>query len=54
MGINGAKLSAIIRAIVAVFWFGVQTYFASTALHLLITALTGIHLESKDQFFDML
>ncbi|MDD2887348.1 MAG: NCS1 family nucleobase:cation symporter-1 [Aliarcobacter sp.] len=47
MGINGAKLSAIIRAIVAVFWFGVQTYFASTALHLLITALTGIHLESK-------
>ena len=30
MGVNGAKLSAIIRAIVAVFWFGVQTYFAST------------------------
>ncbi|RXJ91628.1 allantoin permease [Arcobacter sp. CECT 8983] len=47
MGINGAKLSAIIRAIVAVFWFGVQTYFASTALHLLITALTGIHPETK-------
>ncbi|TLP39552.1 NCS1 family nucleobase:cation symporter-1 [Arcobacter arenosus] len=46
MGIKGAKLSAIIRAIVAVFWFGVQTYFASTALHLLITALTGIKLET--------
>lgn len=47
MGINGAKLSAIIRAIVAVFWFGVQTYFASTALHLLITALTGIKSEFR-------
>ncbi|NVJ52995.1 MAG: NCS1 family nucleobase:cation symporter-1 [Campylobacteraceae bacterium] len=47
MGINGAKLSAILRAIVAVFWFGVQTYFASTALHLLITASTGIHPEVK-------
>ena len=47
MGINGAKLSAIIRAIVAVFWFGVQTYFASTALHLLITALTGVQVETK-------
>ena len=47
MGVNGAKLSAIIRAIVAVFWFGVQTYFASTALHLLITASTRIHPETK-------
>ncbi len=47
MGVNGAKVSAIIRAVVAVFWFGVQTYFASTALHLLITALTGIHFETK-------
>ncbi|RXJ87337.1 NCS1 family nucleobase:cation symporter-1 [Arcobacter sp. CECT 8985] len=46
MGINGAKLSAIIRAVVAVFWFGVQTYFASTALHLLITASTGIELKA--------
>jgi len=46
MGIKGAKLSAIIRAIVAVFWFGVQTYFASTALHLLITAITGVKLET--------
>lgn len=47
MGVKGARLSAIIRAIVAVFWFGVQTYFASTALHLLITASTGIHPETK-------
>lgn len=42
MGVEGAKLSAIIRAIVAVFWFGVQTYFASTALNLLIVSLTGL------------
>jgi len=45
MGVKGAKLSAIIRAIVAVFWFGVQTYFASTALNLLIVSLTGITFE---------
>ena len=41
MGTEGAKLPAILRAIVAVFWFGVQTYFASTALHLLLVTLTG-------------
>jgi len=45
MGVKGAKFAAIIRAIVAVFWFGVQTYFASTALNLLIISLTGITLE---------
>lgn len=31
----------ILRAIVAVFWYGVQVYFASTALTLLIHAVTG-------------
>ncbi|MGQ7273994.1 NCS1 family nucleobase:cation symporter-1 [Marinobacter sp. V034] len=41
MGTQGAKLAAILRAIVAVFWFGVQTYFASTALNLLLVTLTG-------------
>lgn len=51
MGINGAKFSAILRAIVAVFWFGVQTYFASTALHLLITALFGY--ESDELFLGL-
>ena len=30
------------RAVVAVFWYGVQVYFASTALSLLIRALTGL------------
>lgn len=42
MGTQGAKLPAMLRAIVAVFWFGVQTYFASTALNLLIVTVTGI------------
>ncbi len=41
MGVRGAKLPAILRATVAVFWYGVQTYFASTALALLITTLIG-------------
>jgi nucleobase:cation symporter-1, NCS1 family len=38
MGVQGAKLPATIRGIVAVFWYGAQTYIASTALALLITA----------------
>ncbi|WP_339114503.1 NCS1 family nucleobase:cation symporter-1 [Thioclava sp. GXIMD2076] len=41
-GLQGAKLPAILRAIVAVFWYGVQVYFASTALALLIRSVTGI------------
>lgn len=42
LGTQGAKLPAILRATVAVFWYGVQVYFASTALALLIRSLTGI------------
>lgn len=42
MGTAGAKLPAILRATVAVFWYGVQVYFASTALALLIRSLTGV------------
>ncbi|WP_089422283.1 MULTISPECIES: NCS1 family nucleobase:cation symporter-1 [Roseobacteraceae] len=42
LGTQGAKLPAILRAIVAVFWYGVQVYFASTAVALLIRSLTGI------------
>ena len=41
MGTAGAKLPAILRATVAVFWYGVQVYFASTALALLIRLVTG-------------
>ena len=41
MGVIGANFPAMIRGIVAIFWYGAQTYFASTAIALLITALTG-------------
>lgn len=41
LGTKGAKLPATLRATVAVFWYGVQVYFASTALALLIRSLTG-------------
>lgn len=42
MGVRGANFPAMIRAIVAIFWYGVQTYFASTAVALLINALFGL------------
>ncbi|QQA42921.1 NCS1 family nucleobase:cation symporter-1 [Pelagovum pacificum] len=41
MGVRGANLPAMIRGIVAIFWYGVQTYFASTAVAMLIYALFG-------------
>ncbi|WP_108263211.1 NCS1 family nucleobase:cation symporter-1 [Mangrovicoccus ximenensis] len=41
LGTAGAKLPAILRATVAVFWYGVQVYFASTAVSLLIYTVTG-------------
>lgn len=41
MGVRGANFPAVIRGVVAIFWYGVQTYFASTAVALLITALAG-------------
>lgn len=41
MGVHGANFPALIRGIVAIFWYGVQTYFASTALALLFNALLG-------------
>ncbi|MFD1007910.1 NCS1 family nucleobase:cation symporter-1 [Oceanisphaera ostreae] len=41
MGVRGANLPALLRAIVGIFWYGVQTYFASTAVTLLLTALWG-------------
>ena len=42
MGVQGAKFPAMIRGLVAIFWYGVQTYFASTAVALLIRALLGV------------
>lgn len=42
MGVRGANLPAMLRAIIGIFWYGVQTYFASTAVALLLTALLGL------------
>ena len=41
MGINGANLPAILRAIIGIFWYGVQTYFASTAVAILLAIVIG-------------
>lgn len=41
MGVRGANFPAMVRGIVAIFWYGVQTYFASTAVALLLNALLG-------------
>ena len=41
MGVFGANFPAMARGLVAMFWYGAQTYFASTAVALLITGVTG-------------
>ncbi|WP_217476215.1 NCS1 family nucleobase:cation symporter-1 [Stutzerimonas stutzeri] len=41
MGVRGANFPAVVRGIVAIFWYGVQTYFASTAVALLVRTLAG-------------
>ncbi len=41
MGVIGANFPAMVRGIVAMFWYGAQTYFASTAVALLLTSLSG-------------
>jgi len=41
MGVFGANFPAMARGIVAMFWYGAQTFAASTAVALLLTALTG-------------
>ena len=42
MGVRGANFPAMVRAVVAIFWYGAQTYFASTALALLLNSIFGI------------
>ncbi len=41
MGVKGAQFPALIRGIVAIFWYGAQTYFASTAVALALNAIFG-------------
>lgn len=38
-GIFGAQLPALVRAVIAIAWFGIQTYLASVVLKVLLTAL---------------
>ena len=42
MGVFGANFPAMVRGVVAMFWYGAQTYFASTAVALLLKSITGI------------
>ena len=39
MGVFGARFPALLRGIVGMFWYGAQTYFASTAVALAINAV---------------
>ncbi|MDC0205208.1 NCS1 family nucleobase:cation symporter-1 [Pelagibacteraceae bacterium] len=41
MGVIGANFPAMVRGIVAMFWYGAQTYFASTAVALLLKGVSG-------------
>ena len=41
MGVYGANFPAMVRGIVAMFWYGAQTYFASTAVALLLRSVSG-------------
>ena len=36
MGVMGANLAALIRGVIGVVWYGVQTYFASKAVAIII------------------
>lgn len=38
-GIHGAQIPALIRAVIAIAWFGIQTYLASVVLRVLLTAV---------------
>ncbi|MTI00356.1 NCS1 family nucleobase:cation symporter-1 [Roseibium sp. RKSG952] len=41
MGVYGANVPAMMRGVVAIFWYGAQSYVGSTAILLLITGLFG-------------
>ena len=51
MGVFGANFPAMARGLVAMFWYGAQTYAASTAVALLITGITGN--EGTEMFLGM-
>ncbi|MHA7113231.1 NCS1 family nucleobase:cation symporter-1 [Pseudomonas promysalinigenes] len=47
-GIHGAQIPALIRAVIAIAWFGIQTYLASVVLRVLLTAIAP-ELKAYDQ-----
>ncbi len=48
MGVHGARFPALARGVVGIFWYGVQTYFASTAVALALRAIFGIEVLAAD------
>ena len=46
-GTQGAKLPALLRAIVACGWYGIQTWFGGLAIYTLLNILTGNALQSE-------
>src|SRR5580704_7034060 len=38
-GVGGANLAAVVRGVVGIVWYGVQTYFASKAVQVLVVTL---------------
>jgi len=52
MGVFGANFPAMVRGIVAMFWYGIQTYAATLAVALLIRSLSGSN-DTGDTFLGM-
>jgi len=53
MGVRGANFPAMVRGIVAIFWYGAQTYFASTAVAMLLFSLFGGSADSGGMLLGM-
>ena len=51
-GVMGANLAAVVRGVVGIVWYGVQTYFASKAVQVLVVTLVpaGADLTHNDIF----
>src|ERR671936_1012708 len=51
-GLFGANLPALIRGIIAIFWYGIQTYLASVAIVVLLLAVfPGLKPLTETSFF---
>jgi NCS1 family nucleobase:cation symporter-1 len=51
MGVMGANLAAVIRGVVGIVWYGVQTYFASKAVAILILLFVPAAAALRDTSF---